>query len=185
MWPIALKTLIADRGKLATALVGVIFSIVLVNVQGGLFVGLIRRAGLLVDQGEADIWVGHKHMHNVDFPADVPRRWADRIRTIPGVRRRSLPDRVRRHDASSGGFEDVVVVGVNPSSFLGGAWNLEGGRERLRQPDGIIVDRSESEKLERPALGDVPRDQRLPGEWCRFQPGNHGLPRRPLRFHDL
>ena len=71
MWPIALKTLIADRGKLVTALIGVIFSIVLVNIQGGFFVGLIRRAGLLVDQGEADIWVGHKHMHNVDFPANV------------------------------------------------------------------------------------------------------------------
>ena len=36
MWPIALKTLISDRGKLLTALVGVVFSIVLVNVQGGL-----------------------------------------------------------------------------------------------------------------------------------------------------
>jgi hypothetical protein len=65
MWPIAIRTLIADRGKLLTALVGVVFSVVLMNVQGGLFVGLIRKAGLLVDGGEADIWVGHKHMHNV------------------------------------------------------------------------------------------------------------------------
>ena len=78
MWMMSIKTLIADRGKLLTALVGVMFSIVLVNVQGGLFFGLIRKASLLVDQGNADIWVGHKKMNNVDFPQEVPRRWVQR-----------------------------------------------------------------------------------------------------------
>ena len=36
---LAIRTLIYDRGKLIAALVGVIFSVVLVNVQGGLFIG--------------------------------------------------------------------------------------------------------------------------------------------------
>ena len=39
----------------------------LVNVQGGLFLGLIRKVSLLVDQSDADIWVGHRRIHNVDF----------------------------------------------------------------------------------------------------------------------
>ena len=157
MWPIALKTLISDRGKLLTALVGVVFSIVLVNVQGGLFVGLIRKAGLLVDHGEADIWVGHKLMHNVDFPADIPRRWIDRIRTIPGVKR-TEPYLIGFADMAlpSGGFEGVVVVGVDQKSMLGGAWNVVDGRpDCILQPDGIIIDRCEDEKLEHPRLGDV------------------------------
>ena len=108
MWSIALKTLVAQRGKLLTALVGVVFSVVLVNVQGGLFVGLIRKASLLVDQGDADIWVGHKRMNNVDFPHDIPRSWGQRIRALEGVARAepylvghsvmTLPD---------GGFEQV------------------------------------------------------------------------------
>ncbi len=86
MWSIALKTLISDRGKLLTALVGVVFSVVLVNLQGRLFIGLIRKASLLVDHSGADIWVGHKKMHNVDFPRDIPRRWLNRIRSTPGVK---------------------------------------------------------------------------------------------------
>jgi putative ABC transport system permease protein len=53
MWKVAFKTLAADRGKLLTALVGVVFSVVLVNVQGGLFLGLIAKASLLIDQGHA------------------------------------------------------------------------------------------------------------------------------------
>lgn len=75
----------ADGGKLATAMVGVVFSVVLVNVQGGLFFGLLGKVALLVDCGEADIWVGHKRVHNIDFPLDIPKRWLYRVRAVPGV----------------------------------------------------------------------------------------------------
>jgi putative ABC transport system permease protein len=157
VWPIALKTLVSDRGKLLTALVGVVFSIVLVNIQGGLFVGLIRKAGLLVDHGDADIWVGHKLMHNVDFPSDVPRHLCDRIRTVPGVRN-AEPYLLGFADMTlpSGGYEQVLVVGVDPKSMVGGAWNLvEGSADAILQSDGVILDASEKSKLEYPNLGDV------------------------------
>ena len=157
MWSIALETLIADRGKLLTALVGVVFSIVLVNVQGGLFLGLIGKAGLLVDHGQAEIWVGHKNMHNVDFPRDIPRRWIHRVRSIPGVRR-AEPYIVGFSDMTlpSGGFEGVVVVGVDRDSLLGNAWNVVKGQpEAILRPDGIIIDECEAEKLEFPEIDDV------------------------------
>jgi putative ABC transport system permease protein len=174
VWPIAIKTLVSDRGKLLTALVGVVFSIVLVNVQGGLFVGLIRKAGLLVDHGDADIWVGHRLMHNVDFPADVPRRLCDRIRTVPGVRN-AEPYLIGFADMAlpSGGFEGVVVVGVDPNSTVGGAWNLvEGPPDGIFQPDGVILDRSESTKLEYPVLGDV---RELSGRRARIVGFSQGI----------
>ena len=184
MWLIAIKTLVSDRGKLLTALVGVVFSIVLVNVQGGLFVGLIRKAGLLVDHGNADIWVGHKLMHNVDFPADIPRHLCDRIRTIPGVRN-AEPYLLGFADMTlpSGGFEQVLVVGVDPKSMIGGAWNLvEGAPDGILQADGIILDRSENEKLEYPALGDV---RELNGRRARvvgFTQGIRGFLVTPYAF---
>ncbi|MHC4399050.1 MAG: ABC transporter permease [Planctomycetota bacterium] len=157
MWFIALETLISDRGKLFTALVGVVFSIVLANVQGGLFLGMISKAGLLVDHGQADVWVGHRNMHNVDFPRDVPRRWVDRIRGIPGVRR-AEPYLIGFSEMTlpSGGFEGVVVVGVDRGSLLGGAWNLvRGDPGAILRPDGVIIDECESSKLENPKLGEV------------------------------
>ena len=77
---LAIRTLIYDRGKLLAALVGVIFSVVLVNVQGGLFIGLMSKASFLIDQGDADIWVGHRDrgMHNLDFAHPMPLRWLQR-----------------------------------------------------------------------------------------------------------
>jgi putative ABC transport system permease protein len=157
VWNIAFKTLIADRGKVLTALVGVVFSIVLVNVQGGLFVGLIRKASLLVDQGDADIWVGHKKMNNVDFPHDIPRSWEQRIRAVAGVKRAepylcghaimTLPD---------GGFEQVVVVGCDPASLLGSV-NRRSSRDidRMREADGILIDKYDAHKIGNPRVGDI------------------------------
>src|SRR6266849_3905316 len=112
MWLLALKALVADRGKLLTCLLGVTFAVVLVNLQGGLFLGLIQKASLLVDYGQADIWIGHRHMNNVDIGTFIPERWIQRIRAVEGVEQAdpylaafgqaTMPD---------GGFENVIVVG--------------------------------------------------------------------------
>ncbi len=157
MWSFALKTLFADRGKLITALVGVVFSIVLVNVQGGLFLGLLKKASLLVDYGQADIWVGHKLMHNVDFAQDIPQRWVYAIRGVPGVLQ-AEPYLVGHSMMTlpSGGYENVVVVGSERTSLLGTAWSTStSAAEALRQPGGIIVDEFEDAKLEFPQIGDL------------------------------
>ncbi len=157
MWTLAIKTLIADRGKLLAALVGVIFSVVLVNVQGGLFFGLIRKASLLVDRSDADIWVGHKKMNNVDFPQNVPRRLVQRIRSLDGVKRAepylvghsvmTLPD---------GGFEYVLVVGCEAASLRRDAPSTLGAdQEEILRPDGILVDVYDSAKIGNPQLGDI------------------------------
>lgn len=157
MWSLALKTLLADRGKLLTALVGVAFSVILVNVQGGLFLGLVAKSGLLVDQGRADIWVGHRDMHNVDFPREIPRRWVHRIQAIDGVRyaepqligfsEMTLPD---------GGFEGVTVVGAPRGSPLAVAWNRpDVSREAILRTDGVIVDAMEDGKLAHPRIDEL------------------------------
>jgi hypothetical protein len=50
MWIIAIKAMLAEKGKLLTSLSGVVFSVVLVNLQGGLLLGMIQKASLLVDR---------------------------------------------------------------------------------------------------------------------------------------
>lgn len=184
MWSIAIKTLIADRGKLLTALVGVVFSIVLVNVQGGLFFGLIAKASLLVDQGSADVWVGHKKMTNVDFPHSIPRRWVQRIRSIDGVAQAepylvghsvmTLPD---------GGFEPVLVVGCDPKSLLGSANQAFGSNpEAIRQPDGIIIDECDAHKIGNPKVGDVREIGRQRAKVAGFSKGILGFLVTPYVF---
>lgn len=157
LWNIAFRTLLFDRGKLLAGLVGVIFSVVLVNIQGGLFFGLISKASLLVDRSNADIWVGHRGMHNVDFPHDLPARWIDRIRSVPGVREVE-PIRIRFSEMSlpGGNFEGVMVVGITKGSSLGRAFEIvEGPADALDHVDAVIVDQCDDAKLHSPAIGEL------------------------------
>ena len=157
MWLLALKALLADRGKLLTSLLGVAFSVVLINLQVGLLRGLIQKASLLVDYGQADIWVGHQHMSNVDIGTFIPERWVHRIRGIEGVER-AEPYIVMFGQAKmpDGKFENVVVVGCEPASLMGNAWQMaDGDRRAVRQPDGVLVDSCDAAKLGDCRVGDV------------------------------
>jgi putative ABC transport system permease protein len=157
MWLLAIKAMLADRGKLLTSLLGVAFSVVLVNLQGGLLLGMIQKASLLVDYGQADVWVGHQHMTNVDMGTFIPERWVHRIRGIDGVEKAepyvvmfgqtTMPD---------GRFENVVVVGSEPGSLMGNAWVMDDGDPRsVRRPDGVLVDVCDLDRLGNPHIGDI------------------------------
>ena len=157
MWLLALKAMLADRGKLLTSLLGVVFSVVLVNMQGGLLLGMIQKASLLVDYGRADIWVGHRHTTSVDMGTFIPERWIFRIRGIEGVERAepyvvifgqlTMPD---------GKFENVVIVGSEAASLMGNAWVMaEGDARAVRHPDGILVDVYDAHRLRNCRIGDV------------------------------
>lgn len=157
MWQIAYQTLLADRGKLIAALAGVVFAFVLACVQAGLYLGLIGKASLLVEHNDADIWVGHHMMHNVDFAKTIPLHWIDRVRSIDAVSE-AEPYLVNFGIMTlpSGGFEEVVLVGVERNSLLGNAWSMaEGDAENVRFTDGVLVDADEDLKLEHPQIGEV------------------------------
>ena len=156
LWNIAYRTLLYDRGKLLAGLVGVIFSVVLVNIQGGLFLGLINKARMLVDDSNADIWVGHRGMHNVDFPHHVPQRWIHRLRSVPGVAR-AEPLRIYFAEMSlpDGKYQQVMVVGVTEGSDLGRAYGIEEGpADALAYPNAVIVDQCDDSKLQSPSIGE-------------------------------
>jgi putative ABC transport system permease protein len=56
----------------------------------------------------------------------------------------------------NGGFEDVLVVGCEPATMLGGSIPVLGtGADRLRLADGILVDEYETQKLGDPQIGDI------------------------------
>jgi putative ABC transport system permease protein len=157
MYRFALKTLIADRGKLLTALVGVVFSLVLVNVQGGLFEGLMQKASILIDNCEADIWVAHRNVQVVDLPEHIPEIYLNRVRGLPGVDRAD-PYIVSNAYAEldDGSYENAWLIGFDPASGLGGGWSFTaGGRDELRRPDAVSIDELDAQKFGGLRVGDV------------------------------
>lgn len=157
MLSFAFKTLLADRRKMLLAVVGVVFSLVLVNIQGGMFIGMIRKSTLLIDFGKADIWIGHRGVKNADITADIPISWLQRIQSVPGVKR-AEPYVVAGGlvELEDGDFDSVMIVGSESASTLGHPWSFaEGGTEYLRIPNAITIDQLDASRLGNPKIGDV------------------------------
>lgn len=156
MLSIALKTLLSHRGKLLTGIAGVVFSLVLMNVQGGLYLGLMRKASLLIDHCDADFWVCNRQIENVDLARDIPEIWMNRLRGLPGIDRVD-PYIVGKGTAArrDGGMEDVWIVGSNAATMTGTAWSFLSGSPRdLRRPDSVSFDEVDRRKLGNPKVGD-------------------------------
>jgi putative ABC transport system permease protein len=158
MWLLAIKAMLADRGRLIISLLAVTFSVVLVNLQGGLLLGLLGKASLLVDFGGADIWVGHRYMQDAETGSTpIPARWLARIRGTPGVQRADLYVLTHNTVVLPGGrAENVVVVGCDPASLLGQPQVMaEGDPRALLLPDSVLVDADDREKFGNCGVGDL------------------------------
>ena len=156
MLTFALKTLFSDRGKLLIGTGGVVFSLVLVCVQGGLYLGLMRKASVLIDHCDADLWIGHQRVDNVDLAREIPYDWIKRVRGLNSVESVD-PYIVGKGTASfaDGRMEDVWIIGSDPSSMQGSAWNFqEGSLDDLKRADGFSFDEVDLPKLGDPRVGD-------------------------------
>jgi putative ABC transport system permease protein len=154
---IALQNLFHDRVRLIVTLVGVIFSVVLITIQIGLFIGFAKTTSAVIDHSGADIWIAGKGTRNVDQAAAFSERRLYQALGIDGV---SSGKRFITHFAMwqrpGGDRQPVLVVGFDPESGLGGPWNVVAGDPlELKAPDTIFIDELYREQLGVERLGQV------------------------------
>lgn len=170
----ALKSIGSDRGKVLTALIGVVFSVVLIELQGGLYLGLMHKARILTENTAADIWVSHPDVQLVDLPQAIPEDRINRVRTVPGVAE-AEPYIVGNAYASfgDGHYENVWIHGADPRSSLGRGWAYTtGGPDALRRPDSVSVDECDADKLHHAGLGST---FEVNGHKARVVATTHGI----------
>ena len=140
---VALALLLANPGKFLGIVSGVAFAALLIAQQASIFCGLMRlTASPVRDVTDASIWVMDP---NVEFVDDVKPMSDDelyRVRGVPGVARadrfyKSL-SRARFED---GRFRQVILIGVDGVSLVGGPKEMVAGRlADLARPDAVIMD---------------------------------------------
>ncbi len=157
MPPLAQRNLFHDKVRLAVTLTGIVFSVVLIVVQLGLFVGFTSATSNLIDHSNADLWITSKNVPYIEQGVAFSERKLNQARAVPGV---ADAEKIivhwtgwKRHD---GGQESVQIVGVNVDSPLERPWNLVAGRvEDLKSPDAVILDELYKQKLGVTALGET------------------------------
>jgi putative ABC transport system permease protein len=77
MGTLAWKNLIHDRLRLAVTLVGIAFSIVLILIQFGIFLGFLETSSNIVSRSSADLWIAAPGIPHVNGGTPLPEsyRW--------------------------------------------------------------------------------------------------------------
>jgi putative ABC transport system permease protein len=141
---IAFRNLFHDRVRLAVTLVGILFSIVLVAVQLGLYLGARAMIIAMIERADADLWVmayGTKDFEEAQ-PIKVRERYA--ALSTPGVARAvGLITSFADWRKPSGGTTLVVVVGTDVEDGGLAPWNVVAGDvSGLGARDAVIIDKS-------------------------------------------
>ncbi|MFA5898743.1 MAG: ABC transporter permease [Hyphomicrobium sp.] len=155
---LAFRNLFHDRIRLAVTLVGILFSIVLVAVQLGLYLGASNMITANIDHAKADLWItafGAKSFEDGGMLL-TPRERHQALAT-PGVKA-VIPLVVRFAEwrKPEGGSTRVVLVGTDaedgglvPFDLVEGTW------EDIKAPEAIAVDKSYFNELGIKGIGDT------------------------------
>jgi len=156
---LARRNLLHDKLRFAVTLTGIVFAILLMVVQFGLFIGFMETTSNNVSHSKADLWVVSKGVKYFDIGGWAPfsERKLYQILGVPGVASaaRYLIQYIiwKRDDGST---ENIQIVGFDPQSGLGGPWNIiEGKAQDLQADNTVFVDDLYRERLGITHIGQV------------------------------
>jgi len=153
---LARRNLFHDRIRFAVTLTGIVFALVLITIQFGLFLGFMTTTSNNIDRSKADLWIV---FHGVGY-FDTGRMFSERkfyeVLSVPGVQQaEKYIQNFAYWKKPDGGVENVQVIGFHPGGGLGEPWNIvEGSVLDVKLEDGVIVDDLYKEKLGVKKIGD-------------------------------
>jgi putative ABC transport system permease protein len=139
---IASRNLLQDRLRFVATVVGIVFSIVLVNIQMGLFLSFERMVTTMIDHAPADLWIvpfGTKCFEDPSLLDEHDRIQALSVAGIGQV----VPVVIgfTEWTVPGGGTTPVFIVGSNGSGAGLHPWNfVKGDLDSLSAPDAVAID---------------------------------------------
>jgi putative ABC transport system permease protein len=149
IYRLASRNLWHDRLRFVATVVGIVFSIVLVTVQLGLYLGFGRTVTTMIDHASADLWVMPVGTKCFEDPSLLDERKRFQALSVNGVAQ-AIPVIIGFADwqIPAGGTTPVFIVGSDLRAGGLLPWNLvEGSLEALAIPGAVAVDRSYFNRL--------------------------------------
>lgn len=158
MGKIGIAMLFHDKLKLAGTLLGVVFAVLMSNFQTSLFLGLLLRNTMFVDQAGADIWItppGTVALQGGD--GTLPDNLVSAARGIDGVTWSApLLMGAAAIKLPEGGQKPVMMVGTELPLAKGGPFHVVAGDpQSLVLPDAVFLEDTRRERFGGVNLGDV------------------------------
>jgi putative ABC transport system permease protein len=154
---LAFRNLFHDRVRLGVTLIGILFSVVLVAVQLGLYLGARGMIIAMINQADGDLWIMAYGTKN--FEEGQPIRERDRYVALstPGVVSAvPLVTGFTEWRKPTGGSTLIVVVGANQADGGLAPWNVvEGSVTGLGVRDAVMIDKTYLGELGIKGVGDT------------------------------
>ena len=133
---LAFRNLIHDRLRLVATVIGIVFSIVLVTVQAGLYLSFERMVTVMIDHASADLWIVPRGTKCFEDPSLLDDRERFRALAVEGVASATpLVIGFAQWKTSLGGTTPVFVIGSDPRDDGLHPWDvIEGARAIASAP---------------------------------------------------
>jgi len=141
---LAYRNLFHDRMSFFVTIIGIVFSVVLVAVQSGIYLGSQNKISAIIDAAPADLWVIPLGTKSYDDPSFLSGRERHMVLSTPGVE--NSEDMVVSFASwrkPQGGRNTVLLIGTAGDSPKALPWNIvQGSRAALEAPDTVAIDQS-------------------------------------------
>jgi putative ABC transport system permease protein len=155
IFTLASRNLFHDRLRLIATIIGIVFSIVLVTVQMGLYLGFGHMVTTMIEHAPADLWVMPQGTKCFEDPSLLDDRQRFRALSVPGVADASpVVIGFAEWRIPGGGSTPVFLVGSDLRGTGLPPWNVvQGSADALSIPNGVAVDQSYFDRLGIRGLG--------------------------------
>ena len=185
---LASRNLFQDRLRFIATLIGIVFSVVLVMVQMGLYLGFGRMVTTMIDHAAADLWVVSKGATSFEDLTLLDIGTRDRLPGISGVAE-VIPVVIGFADwrrQSDGRVKPVFVIGSDLDAHALVPWNLvSGDLDALRASNTVAVDRTYFGDLGVSGVGATAEIRGQPATVATVTDGIRSFTTTPYVFADL
>ncbi len=184
---LASRNLFQDRLRFVATTIGIVFSVVLVMVQMGLYSGFGQMVTRMIDHASTDLWVVRKGTKCFEDPSLLDARKRTDILKVSGVAGATeLVIGFADWQLPSGELTPVFIVGSDMDSDSLRPWNLvEGSVKALSARDAVAVDRSYKERLGVSGIGSKAEIRGKPVHVAAMTDGIRSFTTTPYIFVDL
>ncbi len=153
---LAYRNLFHDRLSFVVTIVGIVFSVVLVAIQTGIYLGSEKKIAAILDAAPADLWIVPLGTKSFDDPQPLSGRERHMTLSVPGVANvEDLVVSFARWRKPAGGTNTVLLIGSEAVSDKPLPWNVtDGSRDALNAPTTVAIDKSYFADLGITALND-------------------------------
>jgi putative ABC transport system permease protein len=149
------RNLFFDPLRFIATVIGIVFSIVLVTVQMGLFLSFERMVTTMIDHSPADLWIVPRNTKCFEDPSLVDDRERFRALSVSGVMEVTpVVVGFAQWRLPGGGTTPVFIVSSDTGRGGLRPWNLvEGNVADLAVPGAVAIDQSYLDRLGTSGLG--------------------------------